>query len=440
MRKVFVFVCNLALLLSAPLSHAQETSSKTVPLEVLPDYITRRIIADAPEQTLNDISKNKSVQQGVILGAKRWDPGVAIRVCFFGGSRELRRNIVSVASSWEQQGAPIRFDFGDRADPDLCRPNRSHDIRIGYTQPGYWSMIGQDSLVHVGQLEQSMNFQRFDVARPNEEEFRRVVLHEFGHALGFYHEHQQEGQGCENELNWPAVYEYLSGPPNSWSQETIDFNLRSRRYMTTDVMNGFNVKSIMLYTFPITFYRDGARNRCYSPGNSFISPGDTQLLRMAYGKGAITRASSTAAITAAAAAFPASERVALDTRLKLFKADQATKSQILKVGNTKYTDVDIKSCSDASVTLEAVETVTQFLNSEPRIGMLRYRGILPKYSNNSGITILADANHPEIADARRLLASLSSRFGTQVRLSENPGNDRWLLTVVVCGATDTHPT
>ncbi|UYY57086.1 M12 family metallopeptidase [Sphingomonas sp. S2-65] len=426
-------ICILLSAVLSPLAYAQNREALAVPVEVLPDYITRRVISDAPEQTLSELARTGSVERGIIVGAKRWDVGVPISVCFFGGSRELRRHIVEVASIWERQGALVSFDFGDRIDPNLCRSNRVYDIRIGYTQPGYWSMIGQDSLVHVGQLEESMNFQRFDISPPTETEFQRVVLHEFGHALGFYHEHQQQDEGCEGELNWPAVYQYLGGPPNNWSQETIDFNLRSSRYMTGDIKTDFNVKSIMLYTFPIDFYRDGARNRCYSPGNTALSPGDTQLLRMAYGNEAITRASSTAAITAAVASFSAPERAALRTRLNLFKADQATKNQILRVGNAQFTDVDIKACSTAPATLASVETVTQFLNAEPKVGMLRYRGTVAPAGNEPGIMVLADADHPEITDARRIVASLSSRYGKQVSLAENPGRDRWLLTIVVCG-------
>jgi hypothetical protein len=400
---------------------------------VLPDYLNRRIIADEPEQAFSDLARTRGVARGVIVGTKRWDSGVPIRVCFFGGNRELRRNIVAVASGWEQQGAPVSFDFGDRADPALCRSNQRYDIRIGYTQLGYWSMIGQDSLVHVGQLEQSMNFQRFDISPPDAEEFRRVVLHEFGHALGFYHEHQQDRQGCENEFNWPVVYSYLAGPPNGWSEETINFNLRARRYIAGEITSDFNVESIMLYAFPVKFYKKGELSRCYSRGNSTLSQGDGQLLRDAYGKAGISRATSAAAITAAVASYPAPERAALNTRLTLFKANEATKDQILRIGNAKFTDVDIKACSSSPATLQAVESVTQFLNTEPKIGMLRYRGLVAGSTVTPGVTVFADFDHPEIVDARRISASLSSRFGKPANLSESAGRDRWLLTIVVCG-------
>ena len=48
--------------------------------------------------------------------------------------------------------------------------------------------------------EASMNFERFNQQLPDD--FRGVILHEFGHALGFEHEHQHPTQGCDAEFRW----------------------------------------------------------------------------------------------------------------------------------------------------------------------------------------------------------------------------------------------
>ncbi len=428
-RKV---VAAVILTIALPLSARQPV--QTAPVEILPDHIVRRIITDQTEQTFSQLAASGGIAQGVIVGAKRWRTDAPISVCFFGGSAALRSRIVATASAWEKLGAPVVFDFGNRQDPTICRTNRSYDIRIGYTQPGYWSMIGQDSLIHVGQFEQSMNFSRFDYAPPQEPEFSRVVLHEFGHALGFNHEHQQESDGCENEFDWDAIYSYLSGPPNNWSKETIDFNLRSRKYMAGDVRTKFNRKSIMLYTFPTNFYKKSQQSRCYSPGNVALSEGDIELLKSAYGSDAeFTPKKSVAALVQAAKTLPSAERIGVENRVKFFNASQATKNQVMRVGNSKFTDVDIKACSTTDATKQLVEDATQFLNAESKLGMLRYKGIHPQAA--PGITILADFTHPEFADAKRLETSLSSRFSGKVKMQENPGMDRWLLTVIVCGDT-----
>src|SRR5438128_1710060 len=54
-------------------------------------------------------------------------------------------------------------------------------------------------------------------------EYERVVVHEFGHALGAIHEHQNPKGGIE--WNLPAVYAYFAGPPNHWSKEETDLNV-----------------------------------------------------------------------------------------------------------------------------------------------------------------------------------------------------------------------
>jgi hypothetical protein len=49
------------------------------------------------------------------------------------------------------------------------------------------------------------------------------VLHEFGHALGLIHEHQNPVGGIQ--WNKPAVYADLGGPPNFWGKATVDNNM-----------------------------------------------------------------------------------------------------------------------------------------------------------------------------------------------------------------------
>jgi serralysin len=82
----------------------------------------------------------------------------------------------------------------------------------------------------------------------DEAEYSRVVLHEFGHALGMIHEHQNPA----NEIQWnnPEVYRALGGPPNNWDTDTIDHNMFREYSQDQTQFTDFDEKSIMLYSFP----------------------------------------------------------------------------------------------------------------------------------------------------------------------------------------------
>ena len=98
------------------------------------------------------------------------------RVRFLGGNPELQQKVAAVAQQWSQF-ANIRFDFGN--DPVA-------EIRVAFIPgKGSWSAVGTDSLGFLGVLtnQPTMNFGWLTNAS-SAEEISRVVLHEFGHALG----------------------------------------------------------------------------------------------------------------------------------------------------------------------------------------------------------------------------------------------------------------
>jgi hypothetical protein len=95
-----------------------------------------------------------------------------------------------------------------------------------------------------------------------------VVLHEFGHALGLIHEHQNPLGGIQ--WNKEAVYRDLGGSPNFWDRATVDRNM----FETYNVnqINGTQLdpKSIMLYRVPKTWTTDGFESQF----NAVLSPTD----------------------------------------------------------------------------------------------------------------------------------------------------------------------
>jgi hypothetical protein len=286
-RSARIILSLLALAVPATAMAQKENTAKRGTLEkfvieALPDVLARRV--ESQRQTLRQfgISDPDKTPKGVFNAFKVWTPNYpAIKVCFFSGSRQLRVRIAKIAMEWKGAVPGLPLDFADLANPRLCRSGDVNHIRISFNKVGYYSLVGTDSVHLQDQTKESMNLQEFDHSPPNDDEFRATVLHEFGHAIGLEHEHQNPLAKCRDEFDWPKIYKYLSGPPNNWSKETVDFNmgaLHEAGLKTTD----FDKKSIMLYTFPAFYFKNGEKSSCFNPTNTTLSGGDGSLVGKMY--------------------------------------------------------------------------------------------------------------------------------------------------------------
>jgi hypothetical protein len=165
---------------------------------------------------------------------KLWQPGRLLHVHFLEGEEVVKTKVEQIAHTWEQF-ANVKFVFGD--DPEA-------EIRISFTHdPGSWSYLGTDALT-IPQGQPTMNY---GWLHPNTQnlEYNRVVTHEFGHALGCIHEHQNPAANIP--WNKPAVYRYYGGTPNFWPPAKVDVNLFQKYSETITQFSAFDTQSIMLY-------------------------------------------------------------------------------------------------------------------------------------------------------------------------------------------------
>ena len=271
----FTSVCMVLLLL---INFSANADSSDYIMEGLPPHLKMR----AEQQILSSqLDKLVPVQDYFVDPIKKWNTDRPIRVCFFGGSQNLRRRIAEVANLWTVNGeTSLRFDFGDMDAINSCgQSGKRYEIRVGFAYKGYWSTVGTDSVNLAAQYEQSMNLALFNINPPEPQEFNRVVLHEFGHAIGLKHEHQIYDSPCPLEFDWDAIYEYLQGPPNNWDIDRINHNLRP--IQAKEGTYDFDKESVMLYTFPRYFYKS-SDPQCYTTGNHSLSDGDILAVRKIY--------------------------------------------------------------------------------------------------------------------------------------------------------------
>lgn len=209
-----------------------------------------------------------------------WDESV-LSISFKGGNAELHHQIAETAQEWTKY-ANVKFDFGYNEALDLFRswvPDDNSSIRVGFQEPGYWSFVGTDSLdpeiCSPGEI--TLNLAGFDRALPAN--WQATILHEFGHALGFHHEHQSPVARCD--FDWDRLYDYLAGPPNFWSKQQVDHNLKEMpggglTYSPHDK------QSIMHYAFPDWMFINGTSSPCYIKENGTLSDQDKLMATRAY--------------------------------------------------------------------------------------------------------------------------------------------------------------
>jgi len=226
---------------------------------------------------IQETPKRPGVRGAVSKPSKKWLPGQEIRVKFLDGNEFVRSKVKQNAEIWEEF-ANVDFVFV---------ASGKADIRITFgTDKGSWSFIGRDSQrqswvkkgnesVYVpDDSGASMNFGWFN-DKTSDEEFRRTTLHEFGHALGLMHEHQNKNRNIQ--WNDEAVYAYFA--KQGWSREKVRSQVLERYGNNTEVTNGvYDRLSIMHYSYPPGLVKGNVS----FPTNTTLSAGDKAIIREIY--------------------------------------------------------------------------------------------------------------------------------------------------------------
>jgi hypothetical protein len=214
---------------------------------------------------------NSSPSFGIIVDDATWGKGAKLRVCFLDGSSRSKEQVETFAKLWSEP-ADVKFTFG--------ATRTQSDIRITFRQAGFYSRLGMEAN-HFPQETMSLGFR----GNEQEEEVRRLVLHEFGHAIGFMHEHQHPESGIEwDEQGAIAVYKPLLPP--EMSNEAIMEQLRAipRNSFRYKVYT-FDPKSIMMYSIPERAVKRGTYKPEFGNNNTNLADSDKQIAAEVYGPG-----------------------------------------------------------------------------------------------------------------------------------------------------------
>jgi hypothetical protein len=184
---------------------------------------------------------------------KAWMNGSTLKVRFMGGTTAAQATARQQAAWWSQV-ANLHFNFNNAPDAE---------IRISFdANDGAWSYIGTDCR-DIPLNEATMNLGFLDGG---------TAAHEFGHAIGLAHEHQNPAGGIQ--WNEQVVIQEMAKGPNFWDEATTRHNIL-RKY-TANQINGtaFDPDSIMLYFFPASWTTNGIETKA----NDVLSSLDKQFI------------------------------------------------------------------------------------------------------------------------------------------------------------------
>jgi hypothetical protein len=200
---------------------------------------------------------------------KLWENGRTLKVRFIDGDAAVQAKVQQIAREWESV-ANLKLEFVTSG---------AADIRVSFAEKGFsWSTVGTDALT-VGHSEATMNYGWLE-PDTDMREYQRVVRHEFGHALGMIHEHQNPA--AQGQIPWDKTKVYAYYAQQGWSKDDVDFNIFQVYSEDSTNHTQFDPTSIMEYAIP-----DALTVGSYAVGwNTEFSQTDLTFMKRQYPRNA----------------------------------------------------------------------------------------------------------------------------------------------------------